>query len=61
TQKVVQLLSRPIADYYYLYAIHAGTNEKRPLKMRAMIEDLVSRNKIVAVEISNQMESWKSK
>ena len=58
TQKAVQLLSRPIVDYYYFYAIHAGTNEERPLKMRAMIEQLVSTNKIVADEMTNQMVNY---
>jgi len=55
TQKAVQLLSRPIADYYCFYSIHAGTNEDRPLKILTMIEQLVRTNKIVADEISNQM------
>src|SRR5208283_5696098 len=36
TQKAVQFLSLPIASYYSVYAIHAGTNAER-LKLRAYI------------------------
>ena len=53
-QKAVQLLSEPIAQYYYLYATHSGTNEDR-LKLLHQINLLVSTNKIVANEITNQM------
>ena len=56
TQNAVQMLSRPIPQYYYLYAIHAGTDRQR--KMRAMIEELVSTNKIVADEMTNQMANF---
>ena len=44
TQKTVQLLSKPIASYYYMYAIHAGTNDERAEKLRAQIEQLASTN-----------------
>ena len=52
----VQTLSYPIADYYYLFAIHANTDREH--KMRAMIEELISTNKIVADEMTNQMVNY---
>ena len=52
-QKAVQMLSRPIADYYSSYAIHAGIDREQ--KTRAMIEQLASTNKIVADAITNEM------
>jgi hypothetical protein len=54
TQKAVQLLSRPIAHYYYIYA-DTGTNDERSTKLRGLIEQLISTNKIVADAITNQM------
>jgi hypothetical protein len=53
TQKAVQILSKPIAYYYSLYADHADTEGRR--RTCAMIEELVSTNKIVAVEVTNEM------
>jgi len=58
TQKTVQLLSKPIAGYYYMYAIHAGTNDERAEKLRAQIEQLASTNQVVATEITNQMANF---
>ena len=52
TKRAVQLLSHPIADHYYSYAINASTNRRR--KLRALIEQLVSTNRLVADELSNQ-------
>jgi uncharacterized protein YneF (UPF0154 family) len=55
-QNAVQMLSKPIPQYYYLYAVHAATDQER--KMRDMIEQLVSTNKIVADEMTNQMVNF---
>jgi hypothetical protein len=52
-QKAVELLSRPIAYYYSLYADHADTERRR--RLCAMIAQLVSTNKIVAEQITNEM------
>jgi len=57
TQKAVQLLSRPIVDYYYIYAVHACTNEER-LRLRSEIEQLASTNQVVATEITNRMANF---
>jgi hypothetical protein len=57
TQKSMRSLSVPIARYYYLYAIHAGTNEDR-LKLLAQIEQLMRTNQVVANEITNQMANY---
>ena len=54
TQKALQCLSIPIADYWTEYAIDAGTNSQR-LKVRSYIEQWASTNPIVAAEISNDM------
>ena len=56
TQKAVQLLSRPIGYYYYLYAADVDTN--LDLKARAMIDRLASSNQIVAAEMTNQKASF---
>ena|ERR1017187_3260619 len=56
-QRAVQLLSRPIANYYYIYT-NDGTNDKRSTKLRALIEQLISTNKIAADEITNQMVNY---
>ncbi len=56
TQKAVQFLSLPIASYYSVYAIHAGTNAQR-LKLRACIEQTAQTNQIVAAQIKKEM-SW---
>ena len=56
TQRAVQMLCQPIAEYYYSYAIDAGTDRER--KLRAMIEQLVSTNKIVAAEITNRAQYY---
>ena len=42
----VRILSRPIANYYQWYAIHADTDRER--RLRAMIEQLASTNQVVA-------------
>jgi hypothetical protein len=57
TQKAVQLLSNQIAQYYYLYAIHSGTNEDRS-KLFRQINELIITNKTVADEITNQMVNY---
>jgi hypothetical protein len=54
TQKALQCLSIPIADYWTEYAIDAGTNSER-LKVRSYIEQWASTNQIVAAEISSDM------
>ena len=54
TQKALQCLSIPIANYWTGYAIYAGTNSQR-LKVRSYIEQWASTNPIVAAEISNDM------
>ena len=56
TQKAVQMLSRPIGYYYYLYAADIDTN--LDLKTRAMIDLLASSNQIVAAEMTNQKASF---
>jgi uncharacterized protein (UPF0261 family) len=58
TQKAVQLLSRPLVDYYYIYAIHAGTNDGQAERLRAQIEQLAGSNQVVATEITNQMSNF---
>jgi hypothetical protein len=42
----VRILSRPIANYYQWYALHADTDRER--KLRAFIEQLASTNRVVA-------------
>jgi uncharacterized protein YneF (UPF0154 family) len=42
----VRILSRPIANYYQWYAVHADTDRER--KLRAFIEQLASTNQVVA-------------
>ena len=59
-QKAVQLLSFPIASYYYIYASSTFTNEQR-LKLRAMIDGLASTNQIVAAQIANEITDKKTK
>jgi hypothetical protein len=49
-QKAVEMLARPIANYYCSYAMSTVTNERR-LKMRSMIDDLASKNQTVAAHI----------
>jgi hypothetical protein len=46
----VRILSRPIADYYSLYAVYTNTDRER--KMRAMIDALASTNQTVAAVIA---------
>jgi hypothetical protein len=55
-QKAVQMLSFPIASYYYVYASSRFTNEQR-LKLRAMIDGLASTNQVVAAQIANEMSN----
>ena len=57
-QTAVQRLSEPIVDYYFLYAIAAGTNDERRVKLRTAIEQLASTNKIVADEIASHKENF---
>jgi hypothetical protein len=54
----VQMLSFPIASYYYVYASSTFTNEQR-LKLRALIDGLASTNQIVAAQIAKQMSDRK--
>ncbi len=51
--EAVRVLSHPIVEYYYVYAMDAGKNDEPRLKTRAMIEQLISTNRIVAEEITN--------
>lgn len=53
-QQAVQMLSFPIAHYYYIYASSTFTNEQR-LKLRALIDGLASTNQIVAAQIAKEM------
>jgi hypothetical protein len=53
-QQAVQMLSFPIASYYFVYATSAFTNEQR-LRVRATIEKLASTNQIVAARIAEEM------
>src|ERR1700722_2003251 len=48
-QQAVQMLSFPIASYYYIYASSEFTNAQR-LKLRAMIDNLASTNQVVAAQ-----------
>jgi hypothetical protein len=57
-QQAVQILSFPIASYYYVYASSAFTNEQR-LKVRALIDGLASTNQIVAAQIAKEMKDKK--
>ncbi len=50
-QKAVELLSHPIAHYYFVYATNTFTNEQR-LKLRALIDALASTNQTVAAQIA---------
>ena len=57
-QQAVQMLSFPIAHYYYIYASSTFTNEQR-LKLRALIDGLASTNRIVAAQIAKEMSDKK--
>ena len=57
-QKAVEMLSFPIAHYYYIYASSTFTNEQR-LKLRALIDGLASTNQTVAAQIANHMRDKK--
>jgi len=57
-QQAVQMLSFPIAQYYYIYASSTFTNEQR-LKLRALIDGLASTNQIVAAQIAKEMSDKK--
>jgi len=57
-QQAVQMLSFPIAHYYYIYASSEFTNAQR-LKLRALIDGLASTNQIVAAQIANEMKDKK--
>ena len=57
-QKVVEMLSFPIAHYYYIYGSSTFTNEQR-LKLRAMIDRLASTNQIVAAQIAKDTSDKK--
>ena len=57
-QQAVQMLSFPIAHYYYVYASSTFTNEQR-LKVRALIDGLASTNQIVAAQIAEEMKDKK--
>jgi hypothetical protein len=58
TTDAVQVLSRPIVAYYYVHALDAGTNDEPRSKTRAMIEQLMSTNKIVAAAITNSRTNY---
>jgi hypothetical protein len=57
-QQAVQMLSFPIASYYYVYASSEFTNAQR-LKLRALIDGLASTNQIVAAQIAKEMKDKK--
>jgi len=57
-KEAVQMLSFPIAGYYYVYASSTFTNEQR-LKLRALIDGLASSNQIVAAQIARKMSDKK--
>ncbi len=57
-QQAVQMLSFPIASYYYIYASSTFTNEQR-LKLRALIDGLASTNQIVADQLAKEMSDKK--
>ena len=57
-KEAVQMLSFPIASYYYVYASSTFTNEQR-LKLRALIDGLASTNQIVAAQIAKEMSDKK--
>ncbi|MGD0059632.1 MAG: hypothetical protein ABSD58_09470 [Verrucomicrobiia bacterium] len=54
SSNAVRLLSRPIANYYQWYAIHAGTDRERELG--AIIGRLSSTNHIVADAIRSKAQ-----
>jgi len=54
SQRAVQLLCTPIANYYSFYGSHTDKNEQRS-KLRFLIEDLIRTNKIVADAMTNHM------
>lgn len=54
TQKAVHCLSVPIANYWTLYAMNAGTNSQR-LKLRSGIKAWAYTNPLVSLQISNDM------
>jgi hypothetical protein len=58
TQKAVRFLCRPIADYYYMYSSDGWPKDERSMKLRAMIEQFVSTNKIVAEEMTNRVANY---
>ena len=55
-QTAVQILSIPVASYYFLYASSQFTNEQR-LKLRILIDRLASSNQIVAAQIAKEMSN----
>jgi hypothetical protein len=55
-QTAVQILSIPVASYYFLYASSQFTNEQR-LKLRMLIDRLASSNQIVAAQIAKDMSN----
>jgi hypothetical protein len=57
TQRAIQRLAHPIAEYYCVYPNEAGTNYERRRQTRAEIEQLVSTNKIVATELATMEEN----
>jgi hypothetical protein len=57
-QQAVQMLSFPIAHYYYIYASSTFTNEQR-LRLRALIDGLASTNRMVAAQIAQEMSDKK--
>jgi len=55
-KEAVQMLSFPIASYYYIYASSEFTNAQR-LKLRALIDNLAKSNQVVAAQIANEMSN----
>jgi len=54
-ENAVESLSKPIADYYAQYRNYGDENQRRS-KLRALIEDLVKTNVIVARVLKDRME-----
>ena len=57
-EKAIRFLCRPIADYYYMYTIPGWPTDERSVKLRDMIQQLITTNKIVANEMTNRMANY---
>ena len=57
-EEVVRFLCSPIVRYYYTHAVHAGTNDPAAVRMRDSIEQMASKNKILADQIVRQKKNF---